>query len=62
MGRFSGHAFFGTARRALAPPCLSTRTRSDRHFPDFAGACTRGGLSGGAFGSSSVGLLVCKLR
>ena len=43
MGRFSGHAFFGTVRRAVAPPCLSTRTRSDSHFPDLAGACARGG-------------------
>ena len=33
---------FGTERRAVAPPCLSTRTRSDRHFPDLAGACARG--------------------
>ena len=28
---------------SLNPPCLSTRTRSDRHFPDQAGACARGG-------------------
>ena len=34
---------FGIARRAVALPCLSTRTRSDRHFPDLAGACARGG-------------------
>ena len=34
---------FGTACRAVAPPCLSTKTRSDRHFPDLAGACARGG-------------------
>ena len=37
---------FGTARRAVAPPCLSTRTWSDRHFPDLAGACARGGGRG----------------
>ena len=36
---------FGTVRRAVAPPCLSTRTRSDRHFPGLAGACARGGGS-----------------
>ena len=34
---------FGNAHRAVAPACLSTRTRSDRHFPDLAGACARGG-------------------
>ena len=34
---------FGTACRALALRCLSTGTRSDRHFPDFPGACARGG-------------------
>ena len=34
---------FGTVRRAVAPPCLSTRTRSDRHFADLAGACAMGG-------------------
>ena len=34
---------FGTTRRAVASPCLSTRTRSDRHFPNLAGACARGG-------------------
>ena len=34
---------FGIARRTVALPCLSTRTRSDRHFPDLAGACARGG-------------------
>ena len=34
---------FGTARCAVAPPCLSTRTQSDRHFPDLAGACARRG-------------------
>ena len=34
---------FGTTRWAVAPPYLSTRTRSDRHFPDLAGACARGG-------------------
>ena len=33
----------GTARCAVALPCLSTRTRSDRHFPDLAGACAKGG-------------------
>ena len=33
---------FGTAPRTVAPPCLSTRTRSDRHFPDLAGACAKG--------------------
>ena len=34
---------FGTARCTLALPCLSPRTQSDRHFPDFPGACARGG-------------------
>ena len=34
---------FGTTCHAVAPPCLSTRTRSDRHFPGLAGACARGG-------------------
>ena len=38
---------FGTTRRAVAPPCLSTRIRSDRHFPDLAGACARAGGGGG---------------
>ena len=33
---------FSIARRAVAPPCPSTRIRSDRHFPDLAGACARG--------------------
>ena len=34
---------FGTVHRAVAPPCLSTRTLFDRHFPDLAGACGGGG-------------------
>ena len=34
---------FGAACPALAPPCLSTRTRSDHHFPEFPGA---GGTEG----------------
>ena len=38
---------FGTARCALAPPCLSTGTRSDCHVPHFPGACARGGGGGG---------------
>ena len=39
-----GPRSFGTARRARAPPCLSTMTRYHHHFPDFAGACARGGV------------------
>ena len=35
--------WLGTVRRALAPPCLSTGTRSDRHFADFPVACAGGG-------------------
>ena len=34
---------FGTACRAQALPCPSTGTQSDRCFPDFPGASTRGG-------------------
>ena len=36
---------FGTTRHAA--PCLSTRTRSDRHFLEFPGACAREGVWGG---------------
>ena len=35
---------FGTTRHA--PPCLSTRTRADRHFLEFPGACAREGVGG----------------
>ena len=34
---------FGSARSALAPPCLSTRTRSEGPSSDFPGACAKGG-------------------
>ena len=39
----------GNARCAEAPPCPSNRTRCDRRFPDFPGACARGwGCQGGS--------------
>ena len=41
---------FGTARCAVAPACLSTRTRSDRRFPEPSGACGKGG--GGRYETS----------
>ena len=37
---------FGTCFLLVAPPCLSTRTQSDRHFRDLVGACARGGGGG----------------
>ena len=40
---------FGTARRAVAPPCLSTRTRSDRHFLTWL-VLAQGGGGGGGMG------------
>ena len=44
---------FGTARCAEAPPCPSTRTRCDRRFPDFPGACVGGG-GGPLLGSANA--------
>ena len=44
--RVPGACFLSVPRRAVAPPCLSTKTRSNRHFPNLAGACARGGGGG----------------